>query len=266
MRPANFGIIFAMLFLCFAVISDHSTAVLQEISFLRINYNNCLDNAVEAAMTESVELDNGKQIKLNKQEIIDRFFTAMAVNFNAMEDAGKRERLKAYVPVIAFVERGKVTFFYDFLNGGKSHEVWFEKIWKGLKIYFTLTDYVRVEDPKTGTVLEGDFHDVSRVYKLPFFQEEDWFYEEQKKLVREVLLKNLEEIVKEHNTAVKRFGIEYRFFLPVIKDEEWYRRMEQISMMVLFQGYPYGNQTIGYYNRMAIGGAEIRKERREGDQ
>ncbi|MFW5669157.1 MAG: hypothetical protein ACOCM4_07935, partial [Acetivibrio ethanolgignens] len=126
--------------------------------------------------------------------------------------------------------------------------------------YFTLTDYIRVENMETGDALEGDFHDIGKVYDIPFFQEESWFYEEQKRLTREVLLENLEEIVKEHNVAVKRLGIQYRFFLPVIKDEEWYREIDQISMLVLFQGYPYGNHTIGYYNRMAIGGAEIKKK------
>lgn len=260
MRPASFGIVFAMLFLCFATISDHGTAALQEISFLRINYNNCLDSAIEDAMTESVEIDNGRQVRLNKEEVVDSFFTAMAVNFDAMENSGRRELLKACVPVIAFVERSKVTFFYDFLNEGNTREVWFEKKWKDFRIYFTLTDYIRVENMETGDALEGDFHDIGKVYDIPFFQEESWFYEEQKRLTREVLLENLEEIVKEHNVAVKRLGIQYRFFLPVIKDEEWYREIDQISMLVLFQGYPYGSHTIGYYNRMAIGGAEIKKK------
>lgn len=261
MRPASFGVIFAVLFLCFATISDYGTNTLQEISFLRINYNNCLDNAIEDAMTESVEVDNGRQVRLNKEEVVDNFFTAMAVSFNAMEDSGKRKLLKACVPVIAFVERGKVTFFYDFLNGGNTREVWFEKKWKDFRLYFTLTDYVRVENEKTGDALEGDFHDVGKVYDIPFFREEGWFYEEQKAIIREVLLENLEEIVREHNEIAEQMGIQYRFFLPVIKEEEWYRRIDQISMLVLFQGYPYGNHRMGYYNRMAIGGAEIKKEK-----
>ena len=260
MKPANFGIVFAMLFLSFLTVSDHGTKALQEVAAQRIMYNNCLDSAIEDAMTETVEVDTGQQINLNKQEAINEFFTALAVNFDAMENPGKKELLKAYVPAIVFIERAKITIYYDFFNGGKHYEVLFQKVEGDYRITFTLTDYVYVENMKNGETLEGDFHDVGQVFLLKLFQKEELFYEEQKQTIREELLENLEKVIAEHNEVVKKLGIQYRFFLPVIENEEWYRGIEEISMMVFFQGYPYGNNTIGYYNRMAIGGAEIKKK------
>ena len=49
--------------------------------------------------------------------------------------------------------------------------------------------------------------------------------------------------------------------LPLIEYEEWYRTIQDISMLVLFQGYPYGNSITGTYNRVAIGGARIAKRK-----
>lgn len=261
MKPANFGIVFAMLFISLFVVRDHGTKALQEVATQRLVYNNCLDSAIEDAMTEIVEVDMGRQIMLNQQEVINEFFTALAVNFDAMENPEKKEFLKAYVPAIVFIERKKATIYYDFLNGGSCYEVLFQKIQGDYRITFTLNDYVYVESMETGEVLEGDFHDVGQVFSIELLQQEDWFYEEQKKTIHDVLLEHLETIIEEHNDRVKKLGIKYRFFLPTIEKEEWYRGIDEVSMMVFFQGYPYGNNTIGYYNRMAIGGAEIKKER-----
>ncbi len=262
MRPASFGIVFSMLFLSLLVISDYQTAALQETGLQRLMYNNCLDSAIEDAMTDMVEVDEGRRLRMNKQKAVEDFFTALSVNFGAMENPQKRELLKAYVPVIAFIEKNKITFFYGFLDGGKTEETFFQ-IEKGdYRIWFTLTDYVFVENKKSGESLEGDFHDVGKIFTVPVLLEEDWFYEEQKKAVRAAFIENMEKIMEEHNEAARKLGIRYHFSLPVIKGEEWYRGIDNISMLVCFQGYPYGSRSVGYYNRMAIGGAEIKKRER----
>lgn len=263
MRPASFGIVFAMVFLSFLTMSDYRTASLQETALQKLMYNNCLDSAIEDAMAETVEVDEGRQIRLNKQKAVEDFFTALSVSFAAMENPEKKELLKAYVPAIAFVERNKVTFYYDFLEGEKSEEVFFQMERGDYRIYFTLMDYVYVENRDTGEQLEGDFHDVGKVFAEPLLLDEGWFHEEQNKAIRAAFLEQLEEIIEGHNEAARKLGIKYRFFLPLIEGEDWYRGIEQISMLVFFQGYPYGNKIAGYYNRMAIGGAEIRKEERQ---
>lgn len=260
MRPASFGIVFAMLFLSFITINDYRTAALQETGLQSLMYNTCLDNAIEDAMAEAVEVDEGRRIRLNKEKVIEDFFTALAVNFDALETLQKRELLKACVPAVVFVERDRMTLYYGFLEKEKSEEILFEMERGDYRFCFTLTDYVLVENKKSGEALEGDFHDVGTVFKEPLLLNEDWFHEEQRRIIREALTENLERIIAEHNEVAKKLGIHYRFFLPAIENEEWYRSVEEISMMVFFQGYPFGNQMTGYYNRTAIGGAEIKKE------
>lgn len=259
MRPASLGIVFSMLFLSFLLVSDHRTAALQETGLQKIMYNNCLDSAVEDAIEESVELDEGQEIQLNKEKIVDDFFTALAVNFDGMENPEKRRLLQACVPAAAFIERDKVTFFYGFLEEPKTKEVFFQKKIGNYQVHFTLTDYAVVENLQDGKVLEGDFHDIGKIFQEKIFSEEDWFYEEQKKVIQQAVTENMEKIIAEHNEAASKLGISYHFQLPVIKEEEWYRGIDGISMLVFFQGYPYGNGMTGYYNRTAIGGAEIKK-------
>lgn len=261
MRPASFGIVFAMLFLSLITVSDYRTRALQEITMQTVMYNNCLDSAIEDAMTEVVEVDEGRKIQLNKEKTVDDFFTALAVNFGAMENSQKRNLLKAYVPAVAFVERNRLTLYYGFLEEEKKKEVYYELEKEDYRIYFTLTDYVLVENKKSGETLEGDFHDVGKIFKQPLLLDADWFHEEQKKVIREVFIENMEAILEEHNEIAEKLGIHYHFFLPVIENEEWYRSVDEISMLVFFQGYPYGSRSMGYYNRTAIGGAEIKKER-----
>lgn len=267
MKPASFGIVFAMLFLSLSTISDFRTRALQETGLQRIMYNNCVDSAIEDAITEIVEVDEGQGIQLNKEAAVEDFFTALAVNFGAMENPRQKNFLKACVPAAAFVEREKITFFYGFLEGMEKKEVYFLKEIGDYQIYFSLTDYVVVEAVKSGERLEGDFHDIGTVFRHRIFLEEELFYEEQRRTVRQAFIENMKEIMKKHNETARRLGIEYDFFLPEIREEEWYRGIDGISMIVFFQGYPYGNYTAGYYNRTAIGGAEIKKgERWEADE
>lgn len=261
MRPASFGIVFAMMFLSFITVNDYRTAALQETGLQSLMYNTCLDNAIEDAMMETVEVDEGRRILLNKERVIEDFFTALAVNFDVMEASQKKELLRAHVPAVVFVERDRLTLYYDFLGEEKSEVVLFELERGDYRFQLTLTDYVLVENMKSGEVLEGNFHDVGTVFKEGLLLNEEWFHEEQRRVIREALTENLEKIIAEHNETAKKLGIHYRFFLPVIENEDWYRNVEEISMMVFFQGYPFGNQMTGYYNRTAIGGAEIKKER-----
>jgi hypothetical protein len=64
-----------------------------------------------------------------------------------------------------------------------------------------------------------------------------------------------------HNHIAKQYGITYNFSLPVIREDEWAPYLDDVSMFVVFQGYPYGDKLGEVYNRIASSGAKISKNR-----
>ena len=65
--------------------------------------------------------------------------------------------------------------------------------------------------------------------------------------------------INKHNHIASQYGITYTFALPTISDDDWNRTIDDISMMILFQGYQYGTSRTMVYNRYTISGARLRK-------
>ena len=62
-----------------------------------------------------------------------------------------------------------------------------------------------------------------------------------------------------HNNIAGQYGITYQFWLPRIAKTYWYQTIDDISMLVIFQGYPYNAAGLDTYNRYALSGARIKK-------
>jgi hypothetical protein len=72
----------------------------------------------------------------------------------------------------------------------------------------------------------------------------------------------MNEYCNQYNTIAKQYGITYHFGMPIIDNSEWSRSIDNPSIIVLFQGYPFGNGADNTYNRFAITGARINKKNR----
>jgi hypothetical protein len=90
--------------------------------------------------------------------------------------------------------------------------------------------------------------------------EENSFEEERRRVIISLLKERMTYFMNHHNRIAKFYGINYEFTLPQIEKEEWYRSIDDVGMIVFFQGYPYGGSERGYYNRVLIGGARVRKD------
>lgn len=269
MRPTNLGLLFSVILVCFIVIDDIKTMEIAQLSNMQIKYNNALDNAVFDAMTGLVELDSGREKVINKEEAVKQFFSSVAINFGIMEAPNLKKMLINYVPVIGIIVDDGFYLYHSSMEiekgellGDKSFtgKIRYEKEWEDYLLYYTLSDYVSVINKKTGERLEGDYHDVYQVYPLEILANSQTFEEERRKSIIQLLTKTISYYIVEHNRIAKRWGITYEFSLPVIEEEEWYRTIDDISMIAFFQGYPYGNHISGYYNRVVISGARLRKE------
>lgn len=260
MKLTDAGLLFAVVLICVMTIGDRREERLTTQTEQKIQYNNALDNAVEAALMDSVEHDSGRKLKVNYRELWDRFLTALYVNFDAMESPDRRVLLENCIPAAAIVEKDKVSFTSR-KDGQRFFDSYFyRETYEDYTVDFTLSEYVYVWDRKKNEWLEGNYRDVALLYPVPVFVDGS-FDTERRRVILSVITTRLEEMVEEYNLYAKRAGIRYHFSFPVIPKEEWYRTVDDVSMLVLFQGYPYAGQRLGVYNRAAFGGARLRKQK-----
>lgn len=269
MSVSNYGLLFTIfLLICLFFHAVHISDY-EAVQTKQTEYNLAVDEAVEAALFDSVESDNLRMISINEAEVIHKFFQALYVNLGIMEQPMKKELCKFYVPYILFVENDGIVPYIQ--NGSGSDglvsfetERKYKYRWMGEKEDFlcaTLSDFVIYENVIDGVRMEGYYQDI--VAQLPdyFHWTEEEFEGRKQELIINLIKQCTNECIEHQNQIARKFGIQYEFTLPLIEYEEWYRTIQDISMLVLFQGYPFGNSITGTYNRVAIGGARIAKRK-----
>lgn len=251
------------------------------ITKLQLQYNKAIDNAVEDAFLQVVDQDSLESTSIDFASVTNSFFRYLAWNMGLEIESTRAKTLTNYVPVIVYIVKDGLYLAYQKVEGEDqipkqsiklsdgdwntsiyiSERIPFEQSTDTYQIQYTLTDYIRVIDIKTKEEYEGYYGDLVERFPdlLPSNKEE--FDKERRLIIIDCLTESMNTYTEKHNTIAKQYGIKYQFSLPYIEEEEWYRTVDDISMLVLFQGYPYGNDTLGYYNRMALGGARVRKVR-----
>lgn len=264
MKLTDAGLLFAILFLCFLVMDDIRTTELWNISCLQIRYDHALDHAVEDAMFHLVELDSQREVVINKEEAVERFFNGLFINMGILDNPGLVSQMKLYIPVIVIIEQDGFWVYYHKPNARGEKKMAFSNKYKFFwedshyKVLFQLSDYVSVTEKKTGESLSGNYHDIEKIWPCPALSDERFSLLRRNVIVGH-LMETISSYIKDHNRIAKAYGIQYEFAIPVIEREDWYRTIDDIGMIVFFQGYPYGNKRTGYYNRVGLSGARVRK-------
>jgi hypothetical protein len=142
---------------------------------------------------------------------------------------------------------------------------------------FTLGDIVTLYDKEdslsggaTRTIYTLDYHDIQNKEVYLAFRnthpDSILLADDKFEIVRKgAIIKSIEESMayytSHHNHIAQQYGITYNFSLPVMREEEWAPYLDDVSMFIVFQGYPYGDQVGEVYNRIASSGAKISKKR-----
>lgn len=269
MKLTNVAFVVAIVFLCFMIIDDVKTGELWAITIQQSKLNNVLDNAVEDAMIRFVETDSVRDIVINKEEAVNQFFTSVFINMDIMENPALKRQFSLYVPTIAVVEEDGFYLYYtneETVQGEKHiNQIFTQKYnytqtYDNYKISYTLGDYIYVSNVSTGQLMEGNYHDIREQCYISHLMDDQIFEEERRKVIINLLKERMTFFINHHNRIAKFYGIQYEFTLPQIEKEEWYRTIDDIGMIVFFQGYPYGGRERGFYNRVLIGGARVRKD------
>lgn len=272
MKFTNAGFVFSLVFLCFTVLLDTKTREIVQISHLQIRYNQAVDNAIEAGMGKLIELDSGNRRQLNKEEAVRVFFDSLAIHFEVSNNKNLKNKLIGYVPVVAVILEEGFYIYHDEISVQDGEKVLGKKFSEfypyryeeeNIAYYFTMTDYVRMIDKNSNEKYGGDFHDLSKIFPGSFLSKEEEFDRIRRNCIVGKLTEQLSCYMTKHNKIARFYGIQYHFSLPDISKEDWYKTIDDISMVALFQGYPYGNGITGTYNRFAVAGARVHKGREE---
>lgn len=290
MKHTNISILFVLIMVSVFLVINQKIDAVVAITRLQIQYNNAIDNAVADALNQIVDEDSLASTSIDFATVTDSFYRYLAWNLGLEAESQKGRTLTNYVPVIAYVVQDGLYMAYQNLDEGEetdrgvnskekqlgeqskywnvgewnasiaiSNRIPFERHTDDYLIQYTLTDYVRVINLHTSEKIEGYYGDLIELLPELFPSSKEEFDKERRLTIINLLTDTMNEYIEKHNKIAKRYGITYQFSLPNIDKEEWYRTVNDISMLVLFQGYPYGNDTLGYYNRMALGGVRVRK-------
>lgn len=290
MKHTNISILFVLIMGSVFLVLNQKIDTVAAITKLQIQYNNAIDNAVADALNQIVDQDSIASTSIDFANVTESLIRYLAWNFGLEAESQKSKTLSNYVPVIAYIVQDGLYLAYQKLAEGEesvsednsiekqvekqsmywnvgewntsiaiSDRIPFEKRIDAYLIQYTLTDYVKVINIQTSEKIEGYYGDLINMFPEIFPSTKEEFDRERRLVIINTLTETMNEYIEKHNDIAKHYGITYQFSLPYIEMEEWYRTVDDISMLVLFQGYPYGNETLGYYNRMALGGARIRK-------
>lgn len=268
MKITDFAIIFAMILLCVGVPLDIKMNNINAIAEKRIAYDMALESALDDAISSLVEVDSRREICLNKEKGMQRFYDSLFANFHISLDKSKQEQLKTYIPIILITDTDGYYIYYNtmYQSGGENlvKQSFTEKKPYAYEdpdfiYYFTFSDYLKLYDKHGNEVAEGKYKDLLSRYStlIP----ESQFDEIRRNAIINTLTDDMNYYINQHNRIGEHFGITYRFALPYIEHEDWDRTIDDISMVVFFQGYPYNANTNDVYNRYSLAGVRITKER-----
>jgi hypothetical protein len=269
------------------VILDIKTNNLKAVTDNRNQIDRSIDTAVDDGITRLAELDGNNNITINKDAAVNSFFLSLYSSFGVLSDKPSQEKLNLYIPVITVtMEDGYYVFYSDKFKGADGN-TYVTKRWSERFPYcyedndfiygFTLGDVVTLYD-KNGiltanagqTVYILDYHDLQVKDEYSVFRavrpdsillDNEKFELTRKGAIIDCIENSMAYYTSRHNRIAEQYGITYNFSLPVISRNEWAPYLDDISMFIVFQGYPYGNEEGETYNRFTSAGAKVTKNR-----
>jgi len=275
MKITDLAILFVIIILPFNLLLDIKVQYAEAAAYKKIEINRILDTAVEDGVLSMIEGGTGKNIEINKENGVREFLNSLYVNFNVLENSIEAMKLQGYISCIAVVDYDGyyVVSNQEYYNSDGYKEM--KLVWSpkqsfsysdGYYVYmFTLDNNLTVLEPGSKDIFTGTRDQVVEKIGIDlcpdFLKDEVLFDQLRRKTIIERLKTDINYTINKHNDIARMFGISYRFTLPQIKDEDWYKTVDDVGMIVFFQGMPIGvsGERINSY---ALGGARVVKKAR----
>lgn len=286
MRLNHFTLVFVMIAIAVIVITDIRTNSLKAVIENKEQIDRNLDTAIDDGVSKLAQIDLNNNIIIDKEAAVNSFFMSLSSSFAILSDKESQEKLNLCIPVIVItMEDGFYVFFSDEYTGSDGY-TYVAKRWsenypfdyedEDFIYRFTLGDVVKLYDKNNlfgggaGQVYSLDYHDIQNeatysdfraLRPSSFLLEDEAFGLARKGTIIARLEEAMAYYTNRHNIIAEQYGITYSFSLPAIKKGDWEPYLDNVSMLVVFQGYPYGNETGEFYNRFASAGAKISKRK-----
>ena len=285
MKIYHFVLIFLIFFLAAMLKTDINVGKMEEVEKEKTELTDSLYTAVSDAVECIADSGSYGNDSINRDKVEKTFFTSLYSSLGIMADTEAQEQMALYIPVLLLCDSdGFYLSYYDDYKDSDgntcSKRIWSEKTPYYYQdeafIYrFTLTDLLSVYDDKKLLPenalknFETDYHEFQsngaweafRITYSDSFLLHDEAYELTKKAA---ILNQLEEMLSyytnRHNRIARQHGITYNFSFPAGKEKEWAEYMDDVNLMVVFQGYPYGADKDYTFNKVASAGANVIKK------
>lgn len=270
MKLTNLAILFFILEISVFAILDIRTNNLTAVTYKDIEYDKALDSAVDDGVIGLMELDSRRNLLLNKDTAVIQFYESLFANFGVIGNKRLENRLKGYIPIILVTDADGFYIYYSdtYLSNGEKllRERWSEKIPyfhedDRLIYHFTLGPYITIYEKRSNLIYEGDYHDLRASFPGSILEDDELFDITRRSAIINAIENKMNFYINRYNQIAGQFGITYQFWLPGIDKTDWYRTIDDISLLVIFQGYPYTAAGSDTYNRYSLGGARIKKSR-----
>lgn len=274
MKIIRFELYFVFLMVPIIIMLSMYDAGLRNNEISRIQYDNALDHAVEDGIAHMVEYDSTDTVIMNKDAAVVNFYRSAASALGIIDSPSAQDWLEIYTPVILITDTDGFYIRHCYEAPAADGGVLTLAGWSPKYTYsyqggqyvlsFTVSDVVQILDTTSNSLMEGDYHDLLRMLPqlslaFPFMTSEEQFETIRQQCISDTIEEQMEYYINQHNRIANDYGIKYHFFLPTITDEDWERAINGISMMVIFQGYPYPSGR-GYFNMAEVSGARLAKE------
>lgn len=243
-------------------------------TFVEVNHHN--DAAFTNATHDAINIlrtnvepklqsgyDSYKVTPVNPQPAFDTFLQSLALNY-AVENKISIDVLSRYVPVFSVVDYDGLLLnvYKPFKNGENVNvvdRVWLPKIPfsysddDGNVINFTIDEEVEVFDIDLQEWFSGTRTELLSEVTIPLLNDAELFDQTRRSTIVHTLQENLAYYINEHNVYTQQLDVTYKFYFPLIPQEDWYNTVDSISILTFFQGYPYRMADSVYHEYAFVG-------------
>lgn len=269
----DYSLLFAMIMVALYMPVQIAEQEMIAYSRYEIQYHEKLDNAIDDGLFDIVERDTYEEVVFNREEVLERFYRSFYGNFGVPNTSLAKTRIRQHLPLIGIVDQNKISIAYQKpvqkdgqweLVDAWTDDAFYEYQEGGILYQFQLgsaKDKVRVLFYGQTTWIEGLRKDLAQQDSRLYWLSDDKRFEQiRRNTILTVLKEQMMQISNFYNSIGNQWGFQYEFYLPDVEQETWCRTIDDIGMVVLFQGYPVEGTLGKTYTRFVYSGARTYKK------
>lgn len=292
MKLEHYVIVFFLVVVTIFLLSNYKVQTLETLDNRTEEYNRNIDQATDDAMRDMIELTDSFTKSINLEECQEGFFNSLFASFGISDSPTGQNELKLYIPVLLVTDVDGFYVMHHCKNEAESISVmqWthkmpycFSSVIKDpddpsavfqYTVNYKMGDEVSLALTYKGSTkfYEGKYRYLTNLYSdsmLADFMtvatrpgqvfDSETFDEVRVSAMAYQIAKKVNYYVNEHNDIARSYGISYEFKLPESATDSFARTIDSVSLMAMFQGYPFGVGTDDVYSRFSVSGSRLFK-------